>query len=124
MAVTYPTALKNTRMTAVRDAIDAGAGAGTLEIGTAAMGTVLATITLQDPSGTIANGELTLAGTPLETTASDDGVAAAARIRDSDSTDVVTGLTVGLAAADIVLDSVSITSGQTVRITSGKITHA
>ena len=89
------------------------------------MGTVLATITLNDPSGTVTNGVLTLSGTPLSDTSADaDGTAAAARIRDSDNNDVITGLTVGTGSEDIVLDSVSITTGQTVTITSGTITHA
>jgi hypothetical protein len=113
-------------MTAVRDAIDAGSGAGVLQIGTAAMGTVLATITLADPSGTVAGaGVLTLSGFPKSDTAADaTGTAAAARIRDSNGTDVITGLTVGTSGADVILDSVSITAGQTVTINSAVFTHA
>jgi hypothetical protein len=38
--------------------------------------------------------------------------------------DVVTGLTVGTSGSDINLNSVSITNGQTVTLTSGTITHA
>lgn len=125
MAVTYPTAVKNARMTAVRDAIDGGSGAGKLEIGTAGMSTVLATIALADPSGSISGGVLTLSGMPRSDTAADaTGTAAAARIRTSDNTDIITGLTVGTADADIILDSVSITAGQTVAITSAVFTHA
>lgn len=125
MAVVYPTAVKNARMTAVRDQIDAGAGAGILEIGTTGMATVLAQITLNDPSGTIASGVLTLSGFPKsDTSANATGTAAAARIRDSNSTDIIAGLTVGTSAADIILDSVSITTGQTVTINSATLTHA
>jgi len=124
MAVTYASGLKDTRMTAVRDAIDAGAGAGKLEIGTAAMATVLATITLGDPSGTISGGVLTLSGFPRSDTSADaSGTAAAARIRTSADADVVTGLTVGTSGSNINLDSVSITAGQTVTINSATITH-
>ncbi len=47
-----------------------------------------------------------------------------AEINDGDGLTVISGLTVGLAAEDIVLDSVSITAGQTVTITSATITHA
>jgi hypothetical protein len=111
-------------MQAVRDAIDAGSGAGKLEIGTAGMALVLATITLADPASTVSGAVLTLAGMPKSDTAADaSGTAAAARIRDSDNNDVVTGLTVGTSGTDIVLDSVSITAGQTVTITAGTITH-
>lgn len=124
MAVTYPTALKNTRLDAVDDAVNAGAAAGTLEIGTTGMGAVLVTITLNDPAfNAAAAGAMSLDATSLSGTASGTGTAAAARIRDSDSNDVVTGLTVGTGSEDIVLDSASITSGQTVTITSGTITH-
>jgi len=124
MAVTYASGLKDTRMTAVRDAIDAGAGAGKLEIGTAAMASILATITLGDPSGTISGGVLTLSGFPRSDTSADNtGTAAAARIRTSADADVVTGLTVGLSGSNINLDSLSITAGQTVTINSATITH-
>lgn len=125
MAVTYTTAVKNARMTAVRDQIDAGSGPGVLQIGTSGMASILAEITLDDPSGTISGGVLSLSGFPKsDTSANNTGTAAAARIRDSSGTDVITGLTVGTAAADIILDSVSITAGQTVTINSAAITHA
>ncbi|MFZ9767200.1 MAG: hypothetical protein ACO3C4_01750 [Candidatus Limnocylindrus sp.] len=125
MAVTYTTAVKSARMTAVRDQIDLGAGAGVLQIGTAGMATVLAEITLSDPSGTVTNDVLTLSGFPKsDTSANATGTAAAARIRDSAGTDVITGLTVGTSAADIILDNTSINSGQTVTINSATITHA
>ena len=124
MALTYATDVRNDRMQAVVDQIDAGAGAGTLEIGTTGMASVLATITLNDPSGTVAAGVLTLSGTPLSDASADaTGTAAEARIRDSDSNDVITGLTVGTSGTDIILDSVSITTGQQVTITSGTITE-
>lgn len=125
MAVTYSTAAKNARLTAVRDLIDAGAGPGILEIGTSGMAVVLAQFTLADPSGTISGGVLSFSGFPnSDTSANATGTAAAARIRDSNSVDIVTGLTVGTSAADIILDSVSITAGQTVTLNSAAITHA
>lgn len=125
MAVTYSTAAKTARMAAVISQIDAGAGASTLEIGTAAMGAVLATFTFADPSGTAASGVLTFDFDPdLEATASGTGTAAAAQIKDGDGTVVISGLTVGTSGTDIVLDSVSITSGQTVTLATGTITHA
>lgn len=126
MAINYSTTTKNARLDVVTAQIDAGAGAGKLEIGTAGMATVLATITLGDPSAAAAAaGVLTFSGFPRSDTAADaTGTAAAARIRDSNNTDVITGLTVGLSAADIILDSLSITAGQTVTINSASITHA
>lgn len=124
MAVTYTTAVKEARMTAVRDAIDGGVGAGYLEIGTAAMAAVLATITLTDPCGSATGAVLTLTMPHSDTSADGTGTAAAARIRTSAATDVITGLTVGTSGTDIILDSVSITTGQTVTITAATITHA
>ena len=125
MSVIYPTAVKTARMTAVRDQIDGGPGAGILQIGTTGMASILAEFTLNDPSGTISGAVLTLSGFPKsDASANNTGTAAAARIRDSTGTDVITGLTVGLSASDIILDSVSITSGQTVTLNSATITHA
>lgn len=125
MAVNYNTATKNARLTAVRDQIDAGAGPGVLQIGTAGMATVLAEITLADPCATISAGVLTFSGFPRsDTSANASGTAAAARIRDSSGTDVITGLTVGTSGADINLDTTTIAAGQQVQITSATITHA
>lgn len=126
MAVNYSTAVKNARMDAVTAQIDAGAGAGVLQIGTTGMATVLATIALADPSAAAASGGvLTFSGFPRSDTSADaTGTAAAARIRDSNNNDIITGLTVGTSGSDINLDSTSITAGQTVTITSATITHA
>jgi hypothetical protein len=123
MAVTYTTAVKNARLDAVVTQIGS---AGVLEIGTTSMGTVLATIALGNPAGTTSGGILTFSGFPRSDTSADaTGTAAAARIRTaSGGTDIITGLTVGTSASDINLDSVSITTGQTVTITSATITHS
>lgn len=126
MAVTYSTAAKTARMQAVIDQIDAGAGPGILQIGTTGMASVLATFTLADPCGTASGGVLTFDFDPdiSDTSADNTGTAAEARIRDSNSVDIITGLTVSTSGADINLDSVSITAGQTVTLTTGTITHA
>ena len=123
MAINYSTNLKNTRMTAVRDAIDGGSGAGKINIYTAAYGALLVSIPLADPSGTIANGVLTLSGMPKSGVASGAGTAAIARILDSADTVVADGLTVGTAGTDIVIDNTNIAVSQNVNITAGSITH-
>lgn len=126
MAVTYSTTAKNNRLQAVIDLLDAGGGPAVLVIGTSALsgGTgVLATIPLADPCATKSGGVLTLAGMPKSATASGTGTAAKAELRDSDGTVVVSGLTVDTSAADIIINAVEISSGQTVQITSGTITH-
>lgn len=123
MALTYTTAVKNARLEAVVTQIGA---TGVLEIGTTGMASVLATIALGNPAGTAASGVLTFSGFPRSDTAADNtGTAAAARIRTATAgTDIVTGLSVGLSGSDINLDSLSITTGQTVTINSMTITHA
>jgi hypothetical protein len=113
-------------MTAVLTAIDAGAGPGTLVIGTSALSGatgVLATIPLADPSASVAAGVLTLLGMPKSAAAVAAGTAAKAEIRDSNGTVVVSGLTVGTSATDIIINSVAISVGQTIQINSGTITH-
>lgn len=126
MAVTYSTACKQARLEAVIAQIDGGSGAGTLEIGTSGMGTVLATLTLADPCGSASGATLTFDFDPdiSDSSADATGTAAAAQIKDSNGTVVISGLTVGTSGTDIVLDSVSITAGQTVTLTTGTITHA
>lgn len=122
MAVTYTTAVKSSRMSAV---VTAAGATAVLEIGTTGMASILATITLANPIGTVTNGVLTLTMPRSDTSADNTGTAAAARIRTATGgTDIITGLTVGLSASDIVLDSLSITAGQTVTINSATITHA
>lgn len=124
MSVIYTTAVKNARL----DAVTAQIGTtGVLEIGTAGMASVLATINLGNPAAAGASGGvLTLAGFPRSDTAADNtGTAAAARIRTATAgTDIITGLTVGLSGSDINLDSLSVTAGQAVTINSATITHA
>jgi len=125
MAVTYTNAVKVARMAAV--VAQAGATA-VLEIGTAGMALVLVTIPLGNPIAGAATGAgvLTLSGFPRSDTSADNtGTAAAARIRTSSGgTDIITGLTVGLSAADVILDSLNIQAGQTVTINSAVFTHA
>jgi len=122
MAVVYSNALKDTRMTAVITAIDAGT-AGSIEIGTTGMGAVLVSIPLAKPSFSEASQAITMLSTPRSATATATNTAAAARIKDSSGNIIVSGLTVGVSGADINLSSVNIATGQTVSITSGTITH-
>lgn len=126
MAVTYSTAAKTARMNAVISQIDAGTGTSTIEIGTTGFGSVLAVFDLPDPCGSATNGVLTFDMDPdlVDASANAGGTAAEARIKDGDGTVVISGLTVSTSGADVNLDSVSITSGQMVTLTSGTITHA
>lgn len=123
MAVTYTTAVKNARLSAVVSQIGS---TGVLEIGTTGMASVLATIALDATAGTVSGGVLTFSGFPKSDASADaSGTAAAARIRTATAgTDIVTGLTVGTSGQDINLNSTSISAGQTVTINSATITHA
>jgi len=125
MAVNYTNAVKIARMAAV---VSQAGTTAVLEIGTAGMGLVLATFALNNPIAGAATGAgvLTLSGFPKSDVSADNtGTAAAARIRTATGgTDIITGLTVALSAADIILDNLSINAGQTVTINSAVFTHA
>jgi hypothetical protein len=134
MTVTYNATLKTNRMQLVPDLIAglvaaASTGsrtAGKLVIGTASLSGatgVLATLALPTTPFTVAGAVATLQGTPLSVAASASGTAALAALRTNADVDVVTGLTVGTSASDINLTSTAITSGQTVTVTSGTLTH-
>jgi len=123
MAVIYAAALRTTRMNDVVAAIDAGASAGTIEICSASYAAVLATLTLSDPCGSVSGDVLTFSAITADSSADNTGTAAIARIKDSDANIIVSGLTVGTSGTNIVLNSVSITAGQTVSLTSATLTH-
>jgi len=135
MAVTYATVVKTNRIQNVIDAIGSktyvvGSGtstAGSLVIGTSLLSGstgILATITLSaTPATIVSNTVLTLSGVPLSATASATGTAALAEIRNNAGTVIVSGLTVATSGGDITINSTAISSGQTVQITAGTITH-
>lgn len=132
MAIKYVTALRTTRITAVLTAIDAGSGAGKLNIYTgtspgvnnAATGTLLATLTFSDPAGTVSNGVLTFSAITAEDAALADGTAGYARILTSADT-TVADLEVGATGSgkDIILNNVNIVTGGEVSISSASITE-
>lgn len=119
MAVTYAAAVKTARITATRDHF----ANGTLEILTAA-DAVLATFGLDAAGGTISGSVWTLVFDASTVSASGTGTAAKAQVKTSGAAANLTGLTVGTTGSDINLDSVSITSGQNVTLSSATITHA
>lgn len=123
MAVTYPNAVKVARMEAV---VTAAGATAVLEIGTTGMASILATIPLANPIGSVAGAGVLTLTTPLtDASADNSGAAASARIRTSSGgTDIVTGLTVGTSGADINLVTTTITATQPVSLTSATITHA
>jgi len=137
MPVVYSDPLKTARLQDMSDltnskTIVAASGAGStgkLVIGTSALSGatgVLATIVIPNPAFVVSGtGTViaTLQGVPLSVAASGSGTAAKAEIRNNADAVVTSGLTVGLSASDIILNSLSITAPQTVTVTSGVITH-
>lgn len=123
MALGLATALRTTRATAIRDAIDAGA-AGLLRIydgvrpatGGAAT-TLLAELTLSDPCGTVINGVLTFSAITQDSSANATGTATWFRIVTSAAAHVLDG-SVGTSGADLNLTTTSVTTGQPVQVTS------
>jgi hypothetical protein len=134
MSVVYASTLKTNRMQLVADLIAskvAAASTGSATAGQLVIGTnllsgatgVLATIALPATAFTVSGAVATLQGVPLSVAASASGTAALAELRNNAGTTVVSGLTVGTSATDIILGTTTITSGGTVTITAGTITH-
>lgn len=119
MGVTYAAAAKTARMTATKDHF----ANGTLVIMTAA-DAVLATFTLTAAAGSVATDTWTLGFVAATVSAGGTGTATKAEIRTSGAAANITGLTVGTAATDIILDNTSIASGQNVTLSSAAIQHA
>ncbi|MBS3927789.1 MAG: hypothetical protein KGZ65_04275 [Sphingomonadales bacterium] len=130
MAIGYATTLRNARLDQIKTAIDAGAGAGLLRFydgsrpatGGAAT-TLLAELTMSDPSaGAASGGVLTLSAITADSSANATGTATWARIVDSTGAFVL-DCSVGTSGADINLNSVAIQVGAQVSITSATITE-
>jgi hypothetical protein len=116
------TGVRNAMCDVFVDAIDAGAGAGTLSIHTAAFAALLATLTFSDPAfGAAASGTATASAITDDSSADNTGTAAVLRIRDSSPATVAEG-TVGAGSGDLSLNTVSITAGDRVSCTSATIT--
>ncbi len=124
---------------AVVDLLDAGSGAGYIEIRTGtkptggpdatAAGSVLVTMPLDDPAfgnaaDTNPGARATAAGLPNTATASGTGTATWARGYDSNGVAVIDG-DVGLtgSGAAFILDNTSIVSGQLVQLNSWTVDH-
>jgi hypothetical protein len=123
MGVIYRASLRTTRMTSVRDDIDSGVGAGTLEIGSAGFASVLAVVTLADPCGSVSGDVLTLTMPQSDPSIDNTGTAAEARIKESGGTVIVSGLTVGISGTNIIVNSTAFQAAATFTLSSGTITH-
>lgn len=134
MATRLSTASRNAATNAVAGLVDADVGAGTIQIRTGAQpasandpatGTLLATITLADPSfGAAALGVATLDATPvLSTTGVAAGTAGWFRVLDNSGDTVADGaITATGGGGELELNTTTISIGVTVEITAGTLT--
>lgn len=133
MAIRIPTALRNSVCDLVVDALDAGAGAATIEIrtgsqpasaDTAASGSLLATFTLADPAfGSSSSGTAALASTPRSTTGTAAGTAGWFRAKDSSGNTVFDGsVTATGGGGDLQLNTTTVSVGVGLDITAGSVT--
>lgn len=131
MAMALTTTIRNNRLDQIKNAIDAGAGAGLLRIydgvrpasGGAAT-TLLAELTLSDPcAAAAAAGVLTFSAITADAAANATGTATWARIVDSAGNWCV-DMSVSTSGSDLNLNSTSISLGQNVAVTSATITEA
>ena len=116
MAITHVSTLRTTLATAVRDAIDAGAGAGKLVLQTSGDATV-ASLTLSDPCGTVSGAVLTFSAITSDTNAA-GGTATKFKITTSTPDDVLYGTVAKTSGGDINLSENVITAGDTVTISA------
>jgi len=132
MATTISTAARNAAANGVVDLLDGGAGAGYIEVrdgtqpanpGTAATGTLLATLPLSDPAfGDAATGVATANAITSDTTADNSGTATWFRAYDSNAVAVIDGSAGDVGTEDLVLDNAAIVAGGTVAVSSWTIT--
>lgn len=130
--LTLTDAIRNARCNAIVDALDAGAGAGTIAIRsgtrpatptTTATGTLLATATLADPAfGDAVAGVATMTD-PAGVVAGNTGTASWFRAFDSNGAACFDGsVTATGGGGDLTLASTSVVAATTVDITGGTIT--
>lgn len=127
MALRLSTDTRNKACDAQVDDIDAGSGAGTIQIrtgsqptnvGDAASGTLLGTLTFSDPAfGASSTGTATASSITSDSSADASGTAGHARILDSDS-NIVADCTCGQGSGDINFDDSTIVSEGTIAISS------
>lgn len=130
---TISAAARNAMLDAATALIDAGAGAGYIEIRTgskpaspavAASGTLLVTITFNEPAfGAAVAGVATLDAAPALTgQAVADGTAGWARVYDSDANAIMDG-GCGTSGEFVNLDALAILTGRDVTVTGGTLTQ-
>lgn len=123
MAVTHSTTVRTALATAVKDAIDAGAGAGKLVFrltGTVGSpGTAVATLTLTDPCGSVSSGVLTFSAITSDTNAAGNASAVAAATLQTSADAICVHCAVAASGSDINMSGgLTVASGDTVSCSS------
>jgi hypothetical protein len=123
MSVTHSATLRNTIATAVKDAIDGGAGAGKLVFrltGTVGSpGTAIATLTLSDPCGTVSGAQLTFDTITSDTNATGNASPVAAATLQTSADTVCLHCAVGSSGSDINMSGgLTVGAGDTVSCSS------
>lgn len=132
MTLTLATTARTAMCDALVDLLDAGTGAATIQIrsgsrpanpNTAATGTLLATITCEDPAfGAASSGAATIADPDAVTGVADD-TATWFRALDSDDNPVFDGsVTATGGGGDLTLATTTVSTGLSVDVTGGTIT--
>lgn len=122
MSVIYSLAAINYRLLGVVSAIDQGLTNGYLYL--YAGGSIVSTVQLAYPAGTVNGGILTFSGTLLDPSAAGTGLITAGVVTDSNGNVMISGMTVGipLSGAEILinngLNTTLISSGQAVSVTA------
>ena len=125
-------AIRNAPLDAIKTAIDAGAGAGTIKVYTGTQpanadaslsgNTLLGTLTFTDPSAPAASsGVLTFSAITQDTSADATGTATWARIADSTGATVF-DCDVGTSGATLNLNTTSIVAGGPIQVSSFTLT--
>lgn len=126
MPLTYSLPTINARLQAVANQIDGGGGNGFLQL--LSNSTVISSIQLARPCGTVSGGVLTFVGTLLDPAAAATGTITSGQFLDSALNIVAYNMTVGIPTetADIIIfngiNTLSITAGQVVQLISAQIT--
>lgn len=124
---TYSTAARNAMLSALITQIDTGASPAQLRIystGGSATGVLLAELNLSNPSfGAPATGVSTAAAISPDTSANASGTASTAEIFSRGNLQVISAITVGTSATELVFNSVAFVLGDNISVTSFTITQ-
>ena len=129
MTIQLSTAVRNGMLDAIETAVGTAAvvkiktGAQPANCAAADSGTVLVSYTLaSDWAAAASSGSKAFSSTPISGTASATGTAAHYRVYASDGTTCHMQGTVATSGGDMTIDNTSITSGQSVNMTSWSVT--